>query len=399
MTIELANRLVEFRKKFGYSQEELGNQLNVSRQSISNWESGEVTPAIDYLKELAKLYGTTLDDLLNCDKPVDEVLGKKSNEFKTENNKGDDGSFIVDDGKSFVHVSKDGLHVIDEDGSRVDIDKNGININDIKSSSKNDYKHYDDYNIKIDNDLKAKAVFVSKNKRRQRLASKVESIITGIFTLLILATYLVLGFLVKDGWLVYWTLFILIPIPGEIVSAIIKRKFCQFPIVMIVVFAYLFMGMKFSMWHPWWLLFIIIPIYYSVFGPLDKVIFEHNLNKEKEDNVITINGSDIKVKNNIEDKLNNLEDLIVKINIEINTILKTIEKCKESNDKVLVEELKADFNDVIDKLEDKIKKASDLLDDICDISDLPLDIRFKYKAEIRNARNKINDLKEKINSL
>ena len=400
MTIELANRLVEFRKKFGYSQEELGNQLNVSRQSISNWESGEVTPSIDYLKELAKLYDVTLDDLLNCDKPVDEVFGKKSKD--KEENKHENQGFSIHDGKSFVHISKDGLHVLDDDGSRVDIDKNGIKINDEKiDSSKSAYKYNDDgdYEIKINNNLKARNMFVSNNKRRKKLANKVEGIITGIFALLVVAAYFILGFFVKDGWAVYWTLFILIPVPGEIVASIIKRKFCNFPIVMVVTFAYLFLGMKFGMWHPWWTLFLLIPIYYSVFGPIDKVIFEHNLNKEREDSVITINGANIKVKNNIEDKLNNLEESINKINIEIDTVFKTIQKCKDSNDKDLVDYFKEDLEDVIENLEDKIDNVNDLFEDICEISDLPIDVKFKNKLDIKNAKNRINDLKEKIKSL
>ena len=38
MNIEIANRLVELRKKTGLSQEDLANQLGISRQSVSKWE-------------------------------------------------------------------------------------------------------------------------------------------------------------------------------------------------------------------------------------------------------------------------------------------------------------------------------------------------------------------------
>ena len=38
MNIEIANRLLELRKKNGYSQEELANKLGISRQSVSKWE-------------------------------------------------------------------------------------------------------------------------------------------------------------------------------------------------------------------------------------------------------------------------------------------------------------------------------------------------------------------------
>lgn len=40
MTLEFGNRLAEMRKEKGYSQEELAEQLGVSRQAVSKWERG-----------------------------------------------------------------------------------------------------------------------------------------------------------------------------------------------------------------------------------------------------------------------------------------------------------------------------------------------------------------------
>ena len=70
MNIEIANRLLEYRKKSGLSQEELAEKLNISRQSVSKWERAEASPDTDNLIELAKIYGVTMDDLLNVDKPI-----------------------------------------------------------------------------------------------------------------------------------------------------------------------------------------------------------------------------------------------------------------------------------------------------------------------------------------
>ena len=70
MNIEIANRLLEFRKKSGLSQEELADKLNISRQSVSKWERAESCPDTDNLIELAKIYNVTLDELINVDKPV-----------------------------------------------------------------------------------------------------------------------------------------------------------------------------------------------------------------------------------------------------------------------------------------------------------------------------------------
>lgn len=92
MNIEIANRLIKLRKENGYSQEQLADALNISRQAISKWERGEASPDTDNLIELAKLYGVSVDYLLGLDlkeekeDPIEEVFNeepkKKQNKFK-----------------------------------------------------------------------------------------------------------------------------------------------------------------------------------------------------------------------------------------------------------------------------------------------------------------------------
>lgn len=65
MNLETAARLAQLRKQFGYSQEALAEQLGISRQAISKWERAESAPDTDNLIALSKLYGLTLDDLLD----------------------------------------------------------------------------------------------------------------------------------------------------------------------------------------------------------------------------------------------------------------------------------------------------------------------------------------------
>ncbi|MDD3261402.1 MAG: helix-turn-helix transcriptional regulator [Oscillospiraceae bacterium] len=70
MNIEIANRLVQLRKKNGFSQEELAARLGISRQAVSKWERAESSPDTDNLILLAQLYHVSLDDLLRTDDPV-----------------------------------------------------------------------------------------------------------------------------------------------------------------------------------------------------------------------------------------------------------------------------------------------------------------------------------------
>lgn len=64
MNIEIANRLVEYRKQRGMSQEDLASAIGISRQAVSKWERAEASPDTDNLIALARLYGVSLDSLL-----------------------------------------------------------------------------------------------------------------------------------------------------------------------------------------------------------------------------------------------------------------------------------------------------------------------------------------------
>ena len=57
-------KLVKLRKEAGLSQEELGNKLNVARQTVSKWELGETTPEMDKLVKMSEIFNTTLDELI-----------------------------------------------------------------------------------------------------------------------------------------------------------------------------------------------------------------------------------------------------------------------------------------------------------------------------------------------
>ena len=62
--MEFNNKLYELRKKRGYSQEELANRLNVSRQTVSKWEVGESTPDMEKLVAISDLFEVSLDELV-----------------------------------------------------------------------------------------------------------------------------------------------------------------------------------------------------------------------------------------------------------------------------------------------------------------------------------------------
>lgn len=60
----LGNKIYQLRTKAGLSQEELAEQTGVSRQSVSKWETDASIPELDKLIQLSKLFGVTLDSLV-----------------------------------------------------------------------------------------------------------------------------------------------------------------------------------------------------------------------------------------------------------------------------------------------------------------------------------------------
>lgn len=62
--MQLGQRIYELRKNKGISQEELANVLNVSRQSISKWESNNSTPDLERVIEISRYFNVTTDYLL-----------------------------------------------------------------------------------------------------------------------------------------------------------------------------------------------------------------------------------------------------------------------------------------------------------------------------------------------
>ena len=63
----LGKKILELRKKSGLSQEQLGDMVNVTRQTISNWELGETAPNPEQLKLLSKALNISIDELLDND--------------------------------------------------------------------------------------------------------------------------------------------------------------------------------------------------------------------------------------------------------------------------------------------------------------------------------------------
>lgn len=78
--MEFHEKLQELRRQKGLTQEELAEQLYVSRTAISKWESGRGYPNIESLKAIAKFFSVTVDKLLSTDEAL--TIAEEDNKRK-----------------------------------------------------------------------------------------------------------------------------------------------------------------------------------------------------------------------------------------------------------------------------------------------------------------------------
>ena len=95
--MELKDRIALARKQAGLSQEQLGDQLGVSRQAVSKWEAGQANPDVTYVAAMCRLFGVSSDWLL---------LGEESAQTAAEVT-----SLEIPTGKPWVLTTDDRLAV------------------------------------------------------------------------------------------------------------------------------------------------------------------------------------------------------------------------------------------------------------------------------------------------
>lgn len=261
MNIETANRLLQYRKKFGYSQEELASKIGVSRQAVSKWERAEASPDTDNLVLLAQLYGVSLDELItgssattdtsdnadtsDSDKATEEAEPEKSGiNFESE-----DGDH--------VHISfKEGINVSSKNGDKVRVGFDGIHV---EEGGKTRAYTSEDGKVHIDNEF---------NKKHKRKKSKAEKV-WNAFPFWILS---IIGFFAWGasgqcfGYSLSWVCFLAIPLYYSLGSAIFRRKPQHFAFPVLIVVLYMFFGF-FDVCGGWaygWVGFLTIPFYYWI---------------------------------------------------------------------------------------------------------------------------------------
>ena len=215
MTIEFANRLAELRKEKGYSQEDLAGKLGVSRQAISKWERGEATPDSDNLIALSSLYGVSLDELVHQKRGEGKVLDDKT----------------------------------EDDEEKED------------SEEKEPETEREEEEI-----------------REQEEEAVEEAIVIPSLALVITLVYVVTGCLLDAAmpdpwvWKIGWVFYLLLPAVSSSFAFVRTKNYELISGILtpLVVMTYIFLGMLGGYWHLSWVVFLLIPVFWGVYGAINK---------------------------------------------------------------------------------------------------------------------------------
>ncbi len=285
MTIEIANRLVKYRKQSGLSQETLADKLGISRQAVSKWERAEAAPDIETMLKLSQIYGVSLDDMMKkdpeeigqADSEEEQVVEQTSQQ--TDNTDTEDGRervtvnfngaqfhFFSDDDEEEDDDDDDDEDDDDDDGDDDGVEKAVVNIglNGVYVKKGKKVVNINTSGVNVDDG--DKVIEVGPNGVRINKANEsraMRALKNFPMWILVVAAYLGLGFGLRL-WHPGWIIFFLIPIWSEIVEMIATRDVRKFPIVMLVVAGYLVAGCVFGEWLLALPAVLLIPLYYWV---------------------------------------------------------------------------------------------------------------------------------------
>lgn len=234
MAMPLSDKLTLLRLQNGLSKAELSNRLGVSESDISAWESGASSPDLNVLPKIASFYSITVDALLNPEHVPNNAPQQQT--YQQPNYQ--------------------------------------------QPNCRPNYQqpNYQQQNTNAQQDYTQQAKQAAKGFIFSRLFEFADSCVKTAnhratarmmfifpFPLIIVAAYIFVG-AVLDLWHPAWIMFLLIPCYYMIAAALRAKSRKAFfliqPVPIVVVILFLMIGFGLHIWHPTWILFLIIPAYY-----------------------------------------------------------------------------------------------------------------------------------------
>ena len=163
--------------------------------------------------------------------------------------------------EEYVHIGFNGIHVKDEK-EEVHVGWHGIHVNNPK-----DHVDIDGNGVFINGKQYTKEEFKKMHRKNLRRDFPIAAIISTV--------YIIMG-VGWNLWHPWWIMFLLIPCLHSLFSAIEHRNASHFAYPILVTAVFLLLGFEANLWHPGWVLYLTVPIYYSLTS------YFHRGHKEEE---------------------------------------------------------------------------------------------------------------------
>ena len=258
MNETFGQRIQRLRKQKGLTQEDVAKRITISPQAVSKQENDASSPDITMIGDLADILGVSVDELLGREEKKQASEESKDDEVEAESAdrvEVEKDEFIKKEDKDRVVINNHGVHITSEDGEEVHIDGSGIHT-------------------------------ISKDGEEVKVESfppEKESWITGGMLMgVALIAYILVGVFWKEhnmGWVFGWTFFLDAIWLSTILPAIKHRRVTDFAYPFLVTSAYCklgFLGVEYGFegWGTYWFLFLTIPAFYMILGPIQHY-FKH----------------------------------------------------------------------------------------------------------------------------
>ncbi|MCL2757443.1 MAG: helix-turn-helix transcriptional regulator [Coriobacteriia bacterium] len=236
MNVEIAQRLADLRRKKGYSQEELAERLGLSRQAVSKWERAESSPDTDNLIALARLYGTSLDELLAIEPIIeDDIAFETIDRAQIQEEKAAHEESFVQAAQSVHEANLTATQTAREAAEAA-------------SAAARAASEAAQATAQATAQAQAQAQAAQAQAAQAARAAEVQA---------------------AQAQAAYWQ-----NNQAPKKADKVKSPLLSFPYPLVVVITYLFIGFFFDLWHPGWVLFLTIPFYYWI-----ATIVHRDLNK------------------------------------------------------------------------------------------------------------------------
>lgn len=266
MNKEIAGKLLALRKQNGFSQEELAEKLGVSRQAVSKWERGEASPDTENLIALAKIYNISLDRLFDLDTDAASQRSSINLEKKREESEKttDEGGMRI---KYPENSAQRELYPENEQKTASFSAEQKVQYKEAEDNYGTYFKYetVDDrsdennsYSSRTNFSENKLAVIADKIRNDEKFYKK---LIKFPYPIATAAAFFVTGALF-EWWHPMWMLFLTIPLYYTTIEAVRNKNANIFCYPVLTALLFLILGFAVDFWHPAWLIFLTIPLYY-----------------------------------------------------------------------------------------------------------------------------------------